>query len=57
MSNTFLYITGIFVVVMVYLLAFGGAAMVGGKFDNWRSRMIDRSKRAFRWKRKPFERY
>ncbi|PJJ79139.1 hypothetical protein [Mucilaginibacter auburnensis] len=57
MSNTLLYIVGIFVVIMIYLLAFGGAAMVGGKFDRWRSRTIDRTKRAFKWKRKGFQRY
>ena len=42
------YAVGVFVIAMIYILAIGGAAMVGGKFDNWKSRMINRTKGVFR---------
>jgi len=57
MENWILYVVGVFVVIMVYILAFGGAALVGGKFDNWKSRVGDRSKSFFKWRRKGFQRY
>ena len=57
MENWLLYAVGVFVVVMIYILAFGGAAMVGGKFDNWKSKIVNHTKTAFKWKRKRFQRY
>lgn len=57
MENWLYYVVGVFVIAMLYILAIGGAAMVGGKFDNWKSHMINRTKGAFRWKRKKFQRY
>ncbi len=57
MENWMYYAVGIFVVVMIYILAFGGAAVVSGKFDNWKSRIKQNRFRTFRWKRKTLERY
>jgi len=57
MENWMYYTVGIFVIVMIYILAFGGAAMVGGKFDNWKSRVRQNRFFTFRWKRKRLERY
>ncbi|MFD0749491.1 hypothetical protein ACFQZS_05010 [Mucilaginibacter calamicampi] len=57
MENWMYYTVAIFVIVMIYLLAFGGAAMVGGKFDNWKSRVRQKRFWSFRWKRKRLERY
>lgn len=57
MGNWIYYVVGIFVIAMIYLLALGGAAMVGGKFDNWKSRLVNRTKTTFRWRRKGFQRY
>ncbi len=56
MENWIYYVIGIFVVLMIYILAIGGVAAVGGKFDNWTSR-LKRHRMAFRWKRKRLERY
>nr|WP_294790329.1 hypothetical protein [uncultured Mucilaginibacter sp.] len=56
MGNWEHYVVGIFVVLVIYIFAFGGAAMVGGKFDNWTSR-LKRHKVSFKWKRKKLERY
>jgi hypothetical protein len=57
MGNWIYYVAGIFVIAMTYLLALGGAALVGGKFDNWKSHIANRTKSAFKWKRKRFQRY
>jgi len=57
MENWMYYVVAVFVIVMIYILAIGGAALVGGKFDNWKSHMINRTKGVFRWKRKKFQRY
>lgn len=57
MENWVYYVVAIFVVVMIYILAIGGAAIVGGKFDNWKSHMANRTKSVFRWRRKKFQRY
>jgi len=57
MESWMLYVVGIFVVVMVYILALGGAAMVGGKFDGWSSRFLTGTKTFFKWKRKRFQRF
>jgi hypothetical protein len=57
MENWIYYVVGIFVVVMIYVLALGGAALVGGKNDNWKSRFVNRTKTVFRWRQKKFQRY
>lgn len=43
---------GIFVVIMVVILGLGGAAITGGKFDNWTKRFVRRSKYVLKRKKK-----
>lgn len=57
MGNWVYYVVGVFVIAMIYILALGGAAMVGGKFNHLKDRLVNRTKTTFRWRRKKFQRY
>ena len=57
MESWMYYAVAVFVCIMIYILALGGAAMVGGKFDNWKSRVKQKGYFTFKWKRKRLERY